>query len=542
MVTERALINALILVATLIGAPFIISSALESGDFVPFLVFAGAITLLLAFFVIRDSLCFAPVLCGSMALSLNFLPIPLDGSHAAGILLILYYFTGYILIRQKPVKLGPPHFFWPMMVILGIMLYHNHTITAQRFGGEAGATEGVKPAILLYIIYITYFCAINVRSPSVNFLAKTPLYVVVFTAISTIPFALSTVIPGIAPYLHLITNKVNVQAYTDSVSNAVGGDQGIGRLGALAGLGIPTQAYLLCRFPLATWLRPERWWLFPASLCCLVLCVASGYRNTLFSFMFQAVVILFCQYTWRSMILPLVLGLGLVGLVVASSSNLIPIPLNKLPLTAQRSLSFLPGDWDPEAIASAASSNDFRKNIIDIYEKEYLYRSPWIGMGYNVDSKTYNALLELEQSPLPGTDVIYVQGKAFIEAGAFHTGWISMYNAVGIIGSVAFIALVAAELWTAGVFVFGPKTDRRSSLYPLYVWTFTMITTLIVGFFTVFGEFAQAMTQLLIDGIVLSHLIDLRRNREVSNLPSEQEKGSADFSRSGEYRYGYSKY
>ena len=56
----------------------------------------------------------------------------------------------------------------------------------------------------------------------------------------------------------------------------------------------------------------------------------------------------------------------------ASSSKVIHLPTDKLPLIAQRTLSFLPGDWSEDALESAKASNEFRQDIQDVYMKEYL--------------------------------------------------------------------------------------------------------------------------------------------------------------------------
>jgi hypothetical protein len=537
MVTERVIINALILGAAVIVAPFIISSTLTV-DFVPAAIFGLVLSFLLAFFVLKDTLCLCPLLGCSMALSLNFLPLPLDASHVACIMLILYYVTGYVIIRQKSMKVGKPGFLWPILTLLAILLYHNHDLAMRGLGGE-GATQGAKPAYLLYLVFIAYFCSINIKSPSVDLFSKLPLYSVYAALISSIPFLISTVVPAVSPYLHLITNRLNMAAYAEANSNSTGeADAGIGRLAIFGYLSLPVQGYLLCRYPMGTWMRPNRWWIIAVTLFCAMLAVATGFRNVLFAYGVGLMLANLCYYSWRSIFLPIGAGAALAVLITASSNKIIPLPLNKLPMTAQRSMSFLPGDWDPEAIQSADASNDFRRNIKDVYIKEYLTRSPLFGIGFNIDSKTFDSLSDGLLKGYWGKDSAYIQAKAFIEGQQYHTGWISLYDTVGIVGSIAFLALAASEIWMVSGFIFGPKADRRSSLFPLYVWMFINLTSMMIGFFTVFGDFGQTLTNLVIDAMVLSHVSDLRETREAPTIPSER-KGPTEFSRSGEARYGY---
>jgi hypothetical protein len=534
MVTERALINALIIGASLILVPFLISSTLTV-DFGPALFLGGFLALLVAFFFLKDSLCIWPLLGSSIAGSLNFLPLPLTATHIFCLQLILYYVTGYVLIRKKHIKLGKTAFVWPILIIAMIVLYHNHDLNVRVLGGD---TEGAKPAILLYLVVLAYFCGINIESPSINFISKVPLYAVILTAISNTPFFLSTFFPSLAPYLYYITDNVNVEAYLTSQSPVAGTSGAIGRLGALGPLGGSLQLYLICHYPIGTWLRPSRWWVIFLSLFSMILVLETGFRNNLFGFFVLTAVGIWCYYSWRSIY---ILGIALivpVMLLVASSDNLIQLPEKKLPLIAQRTLSFLPGDWDQEALESAKSSNDFRKNIQDVYIKEYLYKSPWIGNGFNINKKEYDTLNNTLKSGQTGQDPDYLQAKTFIEGKLFHTGWISLYDHVGLIGSLAFIALGLSEIRLAAHLVFGPKADRRSPLFPFYVWVLCNIVTLMVSFFTVFGDFSATFSSFCIYAIVLSQLSDIE-NAADTPIALAGRKPQLEFSRSTGAHYGY---
>jgi MFS family permease len=534
MITERTIINFLIIGASFILVPFVISSSL-SVDYLPVLIFGGLIALIVAFFFLKEKLCLCPMLGGSVLGSLNFLPLPLKAPHIACILLILYYISGYVIIRQKPIKIGKPSFLWPILIVTLIVLYHNHSLNVRVMGG---GTEGAKPAILLYLVVLAYFCGINISSPSVDFFSKVPLISVILTAITCIPFILTTFLPSLAPYLYYITDNVNVQAYleTQAGPQAV---EGIGRLSALGPLGEVLQAYLICHYPIGSWLRPERWWVAGLSFICLILVLSTGFRNNLFGYAMLIMVATCCYYSWRALFLPMALFIMALLFFVASSNNLISLPEDKLPLVAQRTLSFLPGDWDKEAIDSAKSSNKFRQDIQDVYIREYMEKSPLIGNGFNIDSNEFNRLSDLiRNGGAAGEDAAYLTAKTFIEGKEFHTGWLSVYDAVGIIGSLAFVALGLNEILVSGHFIFKPKADRRSSLFPLYVWLFCGIASGMVGFFTVFGDFGQTFSNFCIYAIVLSHLLDIENTTDVP-LVLPDRKGQVEFTGLKGALYGY---
>jgi hypothetical protein len=56
----------------------------------------------------------------------------------------------------------------------------------------------------------------------------------------------------------------------------------------------------------------------------------------------------------------------------------------KLPLVAQRTLSWLPGDWDPE-LQSIAGGTDLWRAELRKVAIENIKRDPWIGRGFSVD-------------------------------------------------------------------------------------------------------------------------------------------------------------
>ena len=120
----------------------------------------------------------------------------------------------------------------------------------------------------------------------------------------------------------------------------------------------------------------------------------------------------------------------------------------------------------------------------------------------------------------------------------FHTGWLSLYDAVGIIGSVAFIILGWNEFWMAAHFIFGPKADRRSSLFPFYVWLMCGILPTMISFFAVFGDFGQTFPSLCIYAIALSQLSDMENATDASIVLPER-KGQVEFTGLKGPAYGY---
>src|SRR5258708_21541314 len=116
MVTERAIINALIIGASFLLVPFIVSETLTV-DYLPAFFFGALVGLILAFFFLKERLCLLPALGSAIAGNFNILGFPIQATHIICLLLILYYVTGYVIIRQKRIKLGKSIFFWPIIIV-----------------------------------------------------------------------------------------------------------------------------------------------------------------------------------------------------------------------------------------------------------------------------------------------------------------------------------------------------------------------------------------------------------------------------------------
>jgi hypothetical protein len=520
MLTERTIINALIVGGSCILAPYLVFSTLTA-NWIPIGIFGALVLFFLTFFCFNDSLCLWPFIGLSIVGTLNFLPLPLNASNVFSILLIVYFVTSQVAMKQKRIKQGKLIFLVPILVVGLIVLYHMRS-AGLRVLGE-GSHEGSRPAFLILLTVVTYFCGINMAPPSVAFLQRIPIICVILSGISNLPYLATTFFPSLTPYLYYITDSVNVMAYFEAKPFANSAlESGIGRLGSLGPFGGTLQLYLIANYPLATWIQPRRWWVPLLSLLCVAMVVASGFRNVLFGFLLLTFVGIWCHYTWRTLLIPAIAIVILGVLVVASLNNFALVPVRQLPLIAQRTLSFLPGDWDPEALESAQSSNDFRENIHDIYIKEYMMKSPWLGNGFSIDKDEYSRLSDAfyrQNNAPPDFDPAYTEGKYFIVGKNFHTGWISVYDAVGAIGSAAFITLGLAEIWVTGRLTFRGSENQKSPIFPLHVWLTVGIVSSMISFFTVFGDFAATFCGLCVYGLVLSQLCDIENEAYTVVIP-----------------------
>jgi hypothetical protein len=494
-VVNQKLISAAIWIIGLIFIPWAVANSLE-GDAMFVMALGGLSFLLFVFFILKDKSCALPLFGVFFVGKLNFLPIGLTAMSVLTLGLIVYYFFGYFTLKQGKISVGPFFLFLPILVIAAIVLYHSRKAGFHALGSNM---QGSLPGFLMLLGAIGYICGVSISTPPASFFARLPWYCTIVGILTNMPSLLSTYIPSLAPYLYYVTDAVNVEAYLETQ----GYDTGIERAGGFAGMGSYLEIYLLAHYPVHTWWRPQRWWVPIVLIFCLGTIVSGGFRSAVAIFGFIFVLAAWAYYSWRSVLfLPIAL-LCVFGLSVCAQSGLVD-----LPLSIQRSLSFLPGNWDAEAVESASASSDFRENVKQVYMREEFYKSPLLGNGFTFDAAEQEMLTKM--SFQGDTEDHYYATKAFIVAKNYHVGWISLYDMVGLIGGAAFVALGLGMIGMAIRFI-RSQTDHFSPLFPLKVWLFCGIAREFVGYFTVFGDIRTTFPYACAYAIILIQLDRLER-------------------------------
>jgi hypothetical protein len=505
LLTERSIINFLIWIGGLILGPYLAVSAVEY-NFTPAIVFAVVCSMVAIFGFMRERMSMLPLIGLFIAGKFNFIPVLHPApTELLPLVLILYYFIAYVALRRKKILTGPPYFYIPILILALIILYHEHSFGLRSTGN---GREGGRGAVFVLVAAITYFCGVSIDSPSSKFLSRIPLFCIAGVIISAIPVIVTTYFPGTAPIIYIFTDNINGGAYTEAVANVAD----IVRNQGPATIGAAVATFLLAYFPIYTWWRPHRWWVAILVLVCFFAVVEGGFRSFLAVFGLTVFVAIWCYSSWRSLLLIPLLVVAVSAVIALQDSHVID-----LPQSAQRSLAFLPGDWDPAVVSSTESSNDFRQRIQDIYIKEDAGKSPFLGNGLSYDSADFMKVhyLALTQE----TPDHYYSIQEFVMSKQFHTGWISLYDGVGLVGFAAFLVFTLSFIWVAGRMVFRKGVDRSSPLFPLKVWILCNTLPLLIGYFTVFGDFKTAFPTYCYFAILWVHLDRIEKQGYRASVP-----------------------
>jgi hypothetical protein len=113
----------------------------------------------------------------------------------------------------------------------------------------------------------------------------------------------------------------------------------------------------------------------------------------------------------------------------------------ELPLTMQRALSWLPGDWDWRTKADAEGGFEWREQIRDYYFTRIFPDSWLLGRGLAYEERAQSMTWMMKD---PRLNIEY-----FIMLQNYHSGLVSSLDYVGVLGTIFFIGGCLRAIWNA---------------------------------------------------------------------------------------------
>jgi hypothetical protein len=200
-----------------------------------------------------------------------------------------------------------------------------------------------------------------------------------------------------------------------------------------------------------------------------------GYRSLAIGLALTFTIQFYLERMYRTAVLPIVL---LGSIMVAA----ICIPMvNKMPLTIQRSLSFLPLDVDPIARYSAEASSEWRKNMwrnVVPTIPQYLI----LGKGYAISS----ADLEMQSGAFARSGD---PAEGAMLAGDYHNGPLSVIVPLGIFGALGFLWF----LWASFRVFLSNYRYGSAEMKLVNTLMLSLFLSRIISFFFVFGSLYSEM-------------------------------------------------
>jgi len=218
----------------------------------------------------------------------------------------------------------------------------------------------------------------------------------------------------------------------------------------------------------------------------------SGYRS---AFLFAIVALLLSALLHRRTrdvwIGAGVLVLGLVVLISVQGSLL------QLPMTVQRTLSWLPGDWDDETKRDAEGSTTWRYEMVAwAWNDNRIIKDKIWGQGFGLSIDDMNIIASAMLSGQQGG--MFIGGsdrENFMLTGTFHNGPVSTVRYVGIVGFILYYPLLcymALAAWRLCRRAYG------TSAFPLALFIGIPMIYEPFNFVFIFGAFEGSVPQTLL--------------------------------------------
>lgn len=177
----------------------------------------------------------------------------------------------------------------------------------------------------------------------------------------------------------------------------------------------------------------RKWWQVLLVFGVLGIGALSGYRSNLVQFGIILAILFLVEGLLRSPLFPALLLVGILAFTVLAIFSL------SLPLSVQRSLSFLPIKIDPVVRVDAESSLRWRWEMWQMLVPD-LPKYIWLGKGYALNpTDIYLTEQAMQRHRVPSYE-------GALLAGDYHSGPLSIYVPLGSFGLLAFMAFVTASL------------------------------------------------------------------------------------------------
>ena len=184
-----------------------------------------------------------------------------------------------------------------------------------------------------------------------------------------------------------------------------------------------TTAFLIfARFTPKEVFSLQRMWLPSLYFICLVMVLLSGKRLALAIMFIPPVIGAVMNRQLIYIFAAIALAVAMLSFIAVGQGQWF-----NLPLVAQRTVSWLPGDWDPELQGMSGGTDDWRAEL-RYWAAENVKRDPVIGQGFAIDlAETVGAILAQQRG---GT--MDVQVAAYALGRAWHNTWIGYAADFGI--------------------------------------------------------------------------------------------------------------
>ena len=260
---------------------------------------------------------------------------------------------------------------------------------------------------------------------------------------------LPRVVPAAFDFLFLVFPVIDINTIWGQTQFVYGGMDILHRVVGLGALGASICWVILARYGIrGIFLEPGRIWRPLVFAACVFVGLLGGFRSILLLMLMTFLVLFYLERLhYTRFFLVFVLAAVLGGTLMVTFAN-------RMPMSIQRSMAFLPIDIAPEARLSAEASTEWRLQIWE--EVLPQVKDYWLlGKGYGFSAKEMAAMFQARG----GAGDVQITEMA----GDYHNGPLSVIIPFGVFGMFGFLWF----LWAGFPGALPELSVREPSLYPL---------------------------------------------------------------------------
>ncbi len=331
---------------------------------------------------------------------------------------------------KRPVLLNVPAITWPLAFLVLVVV-----VTAKLTGGiglrsMGGGSYGGKNYVFILFAIMGCFALGSQPIPP----ERVVRYMAIFL-LSGLTYVVGNLAYAAGPsfYWLFFLFPVDVAIHQIKADYLLGSENMV-RLTGLSYAAVCAFGFMLMRYGLQGIFDLRKPWRLLGLVLIIAASLFGGFRSIVAIFGLSLVLQFFLEGLYRTR---LVLVMGLCA--VLGGALVIPLA-NKLPLTVQRCLSFLPLDLDPVARIDAQNSLEWRAEMWRVVSPEipkYLF----LGKGYAINPAD---LFLASEAVRRGQAKDY---EPMIISGNYHNGPLTVLIPFGIFGALGLVWFLAAGGW-----------------------------------------------------------------------------------------------
>ncbi|MEI8233741.1 MAG: O-antigen ligase family protein [Verrucomicrobiota bacterium] len=479
-----------------------------TGSNQPLMLIGGILAVMLAL-ILRANIWLLIPLCGTLYGRIGGIPGDFDVRQ----LTVFYVFAVYLTLKALKVVRTKPLYDWLDYLLLINLAYLLTVYIRNPVGTRTMGLEkiGGKPYVEVVIALLGYWVFNHVTIPS-KLAMRLPFLMILGSLFTTSVSLLCKLVPALTPVLSQIYSGFGAVQAEDPSSPSPADDSSISRESEWQGAGTGILKALSSYFPPLSTLNPLHIVRFLLTILACAAILKAGFRSVFIGWGFFFMLASYFREGLASMMRIPALIVPLVCLLLVSHGTLFELPLNM-----QRTLSFLPGKWDPIAEMNAQESNEWRLEIWktvwnsgDKYIKNW-----WFGDGFGMTQSDFR---EAMQAGSTGQENLTV-------AGDYHSLPLTTIHTVGYVGLTLFMIQMSGMTYYAWKLI---QRAAGTPYFPLALFVGIPVIYQIIYGPLIFGAFKSAAPD-CVYAIAWLRLISRSLDADCSKSKEESVKSEAFF-------------